>query len=574
MGLISRLFGRSATRNDAKQQAIAIATGRARRRDSFINRNTGTGTTRDKRTYTEYEARTVSDVEARELWKGNHIAARIIETRPRESFRRGITLKFEGNKDLVENVMTGLEDLKMLPKLTLAAKYENAYGGSAIFPVINDGQSLDLPLDRTRIRKISRLHVLEARELRPDRYYHDIEGEGYGTPETYILQPIHARGGAPARQQVIHASRLIVFPGERVSADHNDGSVTGWGDSVLTRPHEVLFDYGLGWSSIAPLLAGFAQGVLSMDGYAELMAADKDDLVERRLEMMDMTMSNLRSLVIDSKDKYTREQTPLSGAAELLDRLMTHMASASDHPVSILMGISPGGLNATGDMDIRAFYDRTDGHRVERYLPQMEELIALYLCSQESPTKGKEPEVWSAEFNPMMQPSEKETADTGYVIAQTDWGNIDRGIYSADEARKRYIGDTFSHHLQIDGSLPAAPTREEIELAESLRPQKALPPGDDPEIEIEPDDTNAPPRRDGRDLSWRGERQPTRAERKFAGIRDELVSHRNDGETEVDYLLRRRAELDAAGELSPGVAALFDDLIAAELIAPTEAAGS
>jgi uncharacterized protein len=183
-----------------------------------------------------------------------------------------------------------------------------------------------------------------------------------------------------------------------------------------------------------------------------------------------------------------RELTPLTGLTDVLRELGVYVSLSADMPVTFLLGISPAGLNATGESDTRSFYDRIDGERVTVDLPLIEKMFKLMFLSKDGPTKGKEPEDWSVLFNPMYQPTEKEQADTQAVIAQADQANIQNQVYTAAEARKRYQGDTFAVSIQVEGDLPDAPTEDDIIDIAAARaeraakqPPKLAPPSGEPE---------------------------------------------------------------------------------------------
>ncbi len=474
----------------ARLDALESVKRSMRRQDAWMNVKNGLGTARDRRTFDEFEFEPMTDEEAKALWRGDSIAARIIEVKPRESYRRGLKLKMQDHA-IAEKMMTMWEDLEGASKFRQAREYSNAYGGGAIFPVINDGsKNFAQPLNTNgAISGIKCLQVFEPRELRVLSYYNDITSKGYRRPELYQLLPIHPSGGMGS-MQVIHESRLIVFPGIRVSEDQQDGTHPGWGDSALCRPKRAIADYGMSWRAATSLLDNFAQGVLSMDGFTELLATDRDDLVLARLTHLDQMKSSLRTMVIDGKDKFSREQTPLSGLTDVLRELGVYLATTADMPVTFLLGISPAGLNATGDSDVRSFYDRIDGDRNTLDLPRIERLFKLMFLSNDGPTKGKEPPEWSVEFNPLYQPTEKEIADRNKVIADTDDVNIRNQIYTAAEARERYKGDTMATDIHVEGDLPEAPTTEDvadIAAARAARQAKEGGKPTKPEL-VEPDD--------------------------------------------------------------------------------------
>lgn len=410
----------------------------------------------DKRTAGAMRLHVVSPIESRDLWRGNDLAARIIEEGPTEELRNGFELHMD-DKDLAEQIMTALEEIpgpafigNGLKKNVLKARcFENAYGGGAIFPVINDAiGSLAEPLDEGRITKIERLQVFEPRELRPTRKYEDPASPKFGEWSHYQVMPISG-----ARENVafveIHESRLILFPGIRTTREDLNGAEYGWGDNVLTRVWDVLNDFELTFGSAAALIQDFSQAILKLKDLARVLSEDGGDATAR-LSEMNRWRSSLRAVVIDSEDSFSRESTSLAGLAETMDRFMFRLAAAARMPVTKLMGMAPAGLNATGESDSDN-WDKIVASGQEHITPMIERLIKLFVLSADSPTKGKEPPVWSIVFCPLAQPSEAETAATRKTVAETDAIYIDRGVYSSEEvAQARAGGDTYSMEMMID----------------------------------------------------------------------------------------------------------------------------
>jgi hypothetical protein len=73
---------------------------------------------------------------------------------------------------------------------------------------------------------------------------------------------------------LIHESRMIVFPGIRVSRYQQSTARGGWGESVLSRVYRVLRDFNTAWSSAGVLVTDFAQSVIKIAGLWEALAFD------------------------------------------------------------------------------------------------------------------------------------------------------------------------------------------------------------------------------------------------------------------------------------------------------------
>lgn len=409
---------------------------------------------RDARTESKFVCSRVSHSEARELWAGDDIARKVIELLPRAMMREGYKIRIADLKDekkVAEAMIDVIDTLGINRAFRQAKEYERAYGGAAIWPVLND-QTDDTakPLNEDGIATVRYYQVFEPRELIPDRYYTDPSNPKFGKPETYRVIAINGGGVGFGLQTVIHESRLVIFEGVRVSRELPLVESIGWGDSELTRVRAVLRDFHLSWSSVAALLKDFSQGVYKYEGLTDMLAQDGDKLVKRRLAINDWAKSVFNALVLDSKDDYERKSTSMAGAPEILVQFATRLAAACDTPVTKLLGMSPAGMNATGESDTRGWYE-TVSEEQEDDRPLLERCIRFSFLSLDGPTKGIEPDVWSVEFNPLWAPSAKEQAETRLVVQQADTMAIDAQMVSPEEvAKSRWGGDTYSDDMHID----------------------------------------------------------------------------------------------------------------------------
>ena len=439
-----------------RREAPRSLSRRSTRQDSWANIVTGLLTRRDKRIGGVHVIDLVTDIQARDMWRGDDISKRVIEVLPREALRRGYELKIasdDGNtdKEKSEAVTSALEELGVDQAVVKAAQYERAYGGSAIFPVM-EGALGDLgsPLDEdATILSIKALHILEPRELYPVQWYSDINDPKFGRPSIYRCIPLFAGGVMGTPMTYIHESRLIVLRGIQVTRLPMPGTLLGWGDNVLTAMYRVLDDYGQTWGTVAALLQDFAQAVLQIEGLDQLKDNQRGRTAQRYLERIDQLRSAFRAVVLDKKDSFTRVQTPLTNLSDILDRFATRLAAAADMPITLLMGMSPAGLNATGESDRAFFYDRVSA--LQHYLtPFIERLIRFIMCSTEGPCEGIEPDVWSIDWKPLWAPTEDEVAKTRYTNAQGDALGVQWGWLTPEEVRSRYKGDKYSNDIQLD----------------------------------------------------------------------------------------------------------------------------
>lgn len=469
------------------------------RLDGFINTITGLGTSRDKRlgggafdrrggSSLNFVAERIGWDMAREIWAGDDLAARVIETIPDEMLREGWQLTI-GDDDvdaprMIDEVRQKCDDLGLDAYLWECLAFERAYGGGALFLGANDGEAdLTVPLNLKKVRSLDYLTPLEPRECVPLFYFQNWRAPKFSLPAIYQVVPIVR--GAPVDSVntpllSVHESRLVRFPGTRVSRAESlvHG---GWGESLLTRVGPVLRDAELSWGAAGALVADFSQAVLQLEGLEQALAADDGGAqFQARLTAMDIMRSTLRMMVIGKNDVFKREPTPVSGLPELLDRFMLRLSAASRIPYTILMGQSPAGLSATGDSDIRNFYDHVASMQRRRLRPAIRQVIGVVmqvLFGDRAPRK------WDVEFKPLWQPTEKEVAETRYLIGQTDALYLDRSVYSAEEcATSHWGGSKFSPDIAIDFDAREAlePAAEAPVDIERLRHPESGGPGYEP----------------------------------------------------------------------------------------------
>lgn len=455
------------------------------RLDSWVSALAGMNTARDKRAYTHFVAPHTNWVENTDLWRGDDLAGRIVEMIPNEMFRQGwdLCVEGEGGHEISRRVKSFIEDLGANDKLRHALCQERALGGSGVVMGTSDlGEDMSQPLDLTKFVKLHWLETFEPMELQVSHWQNDPELPGFGRPDRYRLLPVSPGGAKRGMGAEIHVSRILVFPGILVSR-RQITSQSGWGDAVLSRCRETLADFQTAWHAAGSLVANFSVPVWKIKGLAELIALDRDDELKSRIEMMALAQSVVNATVIDGElEEFERKTIPITGLPELLTQFATRLAASADTPVTKLMGMSPAGLNATGDSDVRNFYDHVKGMQDSKLRPALEKLIRVAFKSLEMP----EPKDWYVEFHPLWQPTEQEQAQARNTQMQVDKGYVEMKVVTPDEVRAaRFGGRKFSFGLQVSGPAPvsspaaAAPGASAPETTEAS-PATSPIPGADP----------------------------------------------------------------------------------------------
>lgn len=459
-------------------------------RDGWENTITGLGRARDKRMGTSIKFASVEGSRDRfdAYYHGDDTSATIAALPAKEMTRRWLTLSVDdtgsdvkteqdaGDKMLTaKTVMQALDDLKAKSLVMEALLWARVHGGSLLFLGVDDGvEDLREPLNLDNVKTFDFMTVFDRWDVQILEVVNDMRSPDFGMPNVYLLQPQVHSVGAISESMSVHASRFIRFDGT-VTSRHRMALNGGWADSVYTRMLETLQDYGISWAGVAHLLQDFSQAVLKMRGLADAICQQESNVVLDRMNAMDQCRSVARAIPIDAEDEdFMRAQTPMSGLPETIDRLMLRVASAARMPATLLFGQSPSGLNATGESDIRLFYDQIEAEQENILRPRIDRILDILFAAREGPTRGKAPENWSYRFNPLWQPTDKERADVRKVTAETDAIYIADGVLDSDEvAVSRFGGDTYSTETVLDTEARAAMPPEETEPTEPGEPAAA-----------------------------------------------------------------------------------------------------
>ncbi len=362
------------------------------------------------------------------LWRGDDMGSRIAEQPPRDALRSELLVDV-GDPEVSRTVRGKLDDLQLVPRLLDGLIQERVFGGAATLVVVDDGRSLDLPIDLSRVASVRALVHLEAQYLLPSRWDDDPLSPSFGKVLIWRTTP----SGTGSIATEIHRDRLLTYPGIETTAQVRRER-QGWGDSIFFRLWRTLQQWGAAVEGVGVLL-GDKSKILKMRGLYELLGANDRATVEGRAASLFDLLATYGIAIIDAEESLDRFDSSLTGVPDTLDRLTSRLAAAAGIPVTVLLGEAPAGLNATGDSDVRNYYDRLAADRTAKIVPLVERVVRLVLLSKTGPTGGVEPPMWSASFAPLWQPTPSEGADIEAKQAQTDKTLVEAKIRSVDEVR-------------------------------------------------------------------------------------------------------------------------------------------
>ena len=472
--------------------------------DGWTNLLTGLGTSADKSKYTHAKNNAIiSDDELEAIYADDGIGARIVDLLPEDMMKQGFSFEFENEKENMETISKKydsiLEAIHLHDKVSEAFKWARLYGGAIIVIGAFDGQDLSEPLNVKRIRAFENLKIIP----RPNidfalmEFQKDSSKPRFGEVEYY---PISFRLGNDYRTARVHYSRVIEIHGIKVpytGRANIPNEYRYWGLPILQRVKDSIANLGTSFGSISELMQEICVGKYKLKDLSEILSApDGEKLVKNRVEVMDVTKSCFHSIIMDAEDEFIRDTISLGGVSEVLYQFMMVISASSGYPMTRLFGISPGGLNSTGDSDTYSYYDMVRAKQQLELKPVLNRIIGLI-------GEWQKLEIPEIKLNPLEQMTEKEQAElesqkaiTEKTKMETYQGYIDMGIMEPYMVEELEFGDTLKNiELPEDYTLPPVDDIEslksEIESLKKSTVEKTNEEIDEPDdSDLEDEETN------------------------------------------------------------------------------------
>lgn len=385
--------------------------------------------------------------------------------------------KLTGDDDKCAELQKVMDGFDVRGKFREAIEQDGFFGRSQIFidmghPPTADELSKPLLIRKEKIGKgkVKNLKVIEPFWSYPGPY-----------DSTNPLAPNFYR---PKHWQVmgsrVHTSRLLTFVGREMPDMLKPAySFGGLSLSQMIKPY--VDNFLRTRQSVSDLIHSFSTMVLSTNMGTVLQGAGATDLM-RRAQLFNQTRDN-RGLMLTDKDteELTNVTTPLSGLDSLQSQSQEQIASAAGIPLVILLGVTPSGLNASSDGEIRSFYATIKGYQ-ERVCQgpyqTIMEIMQLHAWGAIDPDIG-------FEFIDLWEMSEKEKSEIRKSDADADVAYVSGGIVSADEVRDRIVEDPESPWYGRDLAADAPEAPDDADMLQDLE-------GDDEDGDNDPESERSP----------------------------------------------------------------------------------
>lgn len=383
--------------------------------------------------YTEYEFNPITRNRTKLdfMYRGSWIAASAIDIPAEDMTRASITI--DGLDPLEADKITDSFSYHGLwASLCESVKWSRLYGGAIAYLVI-EGQDPETPLDISTIGpgQFKGIMVFDRWMLNLGSSTTQVikmpcSAEEFGLPVYYDVFVDKVLGDPGFR---IHHSRVIRFTGIDLPYWQRMAEMN-WGESILEKLYDRLVAFDSATVGVSQLTFKSHLRHLKVDGLRELIAIGGPAYEDFKAYMANFRLmqTNEGVTVLDKKDEFETFNYSFGGLSDVLTQLAMQISGALQIPMTRLFGISPGGLNATGDSDISHYVDSIHRQQEMRLRSPITKLLHILSRSE----LGKDlPEGCTFKFNSLKVMEDEDKAEvsskmTDCIVKAFQAGIIDR----------------------------------------------------------------------------------------------------------------------------------------------------
>jgi len=444
--------------------------------DSFVNFMSKLGLGSDNQsaysTYSLYPQISRNHVLLEAAYRSSWIVGQVVDTVAEDMTREGITINSDIDPDEVKKIQSSLVKLNVWHQLSSIIKWARLYGG-AIGVILTEGADYEKPINYQAIRKGSFKGILTLDRWQIDPSFGELVTEispDMGMPKYYRV----VSGNQIMSGQKVHYSRIIRFDGIELPY-YQKMAENLWGLSVVERMWDRLLAFDSATTGAAQMLYKAYLRVIGIEGLREALALGgaEESAVIKQFQYIALLQSMEGITLLDQKDKFETHQYTFSGVSDVLIQFGQQISGATGIPLVRLFGQSPAGLSATGESDLRNYYDHINKLQNFQMLAPLTRILQIMFMS----VLGKEmPEDFEFEFNSLWQMDDKEKADMATAVSNTVIGAYGSGIITKKIALKE-----FKQQSRITGIFTNI-TDEDIKNAvEEPLPDQSIMIGTEPE---------------------------------------------------------------------------------------------
>ena len=319
---------------------------------------------------------------------------------------------------------------KLRSSINEGLRWGRLYGGAAGLIMIKGQDDLSKPLDLDFIfpGSFEGIYILDRWQGITPNIGLIFEG-GEPVPESYSITD--ATGKTVVN---VHHSRVVRFTGRDLPYLEKVAEMY-WGESEIEALYKDVVAHDNVSANMAALTFQANINTMEVKGLEQLLSMSSPDVQKRFwnvIQAQSVLRSNFGIQLVEEGNKITNTQYSFSGLQDIYESMCLNLCGASHYPMTKLFGRSPSGMNATGESDLKNYYDYVDSQREAKVRPVLQKLLPVLAMS----AWGEIPDDLDFTFPPLWAPTATETAEIALKKAQAIRDTFQAGLFQADTAMK------------------------------------------------------------------------------------------------------------------------------------------
>lgn len=385
-------------------------------------------------TLTELLSRNRTKLEA--MYRQNWIVGAMVDSVAEDMTRAGIDLSGDLDPDRIEELQEAMNNLGIWDGLLNTIKWARLYGGAvAILQIEGQDTGTELRIETIGQGQFQGLAVFDRWMIQPDLSRMIKSGPQIGLPEFYrVITGYDASMQQYAYGQPIHHSRVVRQIGIQLPL-YQAMTEEYWGESVIERLLDRLLSFDTATMGSANLIDKAHLRMIGIDGLRDILAAGgpaEENLVKMFTYVRQM-QTNEGITLLDKEDTWQTGTYTFSGLSDMMLQFGQQLAGATGIPLVRLFGMSPAGLNSTGDSDLRNYYDGIGSKQEANLRSGIQKILHVTyrsLYGEDLPRSVK------MKFAPLWQLSDIEKATNAKTVTEAVVGAYDSGLIDQATAMK------------------------------------------------------------------------------------------------------------------------------------------
>lgn len=392
----------------------------------------------------EFNAITRNRLQLEYAYRGSWIAGKVIDCPAEDSTREGVSITTNERADQVADIKGAMTRLSIMGSYRDCKKWGSLYGG-AIGVYQLEGQKLASPLKLSSIEKgqFKGISVYDRWQLWPvltkliesgphaglPMFYDLVQGQNIADPQSLPGYASENSERSPQGTIRIHHSRLFRMGGIKLPFFQAITEML-WDESVLERMWDKLISFDDATMNAMGLIHRANLRVIRFANLRQIMASGPDAKkgLQAQVEWMREMQSNEGVTAMDKEDEFESYSYSFAGLPDTLREGAQQVSGACNIPLVRLFCQTPGGLNATGDADLRMYYDTIKmGQEATMRNPLDTTLKILW----RSETGEDAPKDMQFTFNPLWQQTAEDRSNVGKNVTETILAAHEQGVTSA-----------------------------------------------------------------------------------------------------------------------------------------------